>query len=223
MVGGGTPAQVWGYNSQVWMVGGVPPAKSGWCGVPHPGGYPILMGGYPIHGGYSIWGRYPIWGEVSHIWMGGTPSWGEYPSQVLTMGGTQGIPQARSGWGYPGYPPHQHLARVPPILRWGTPTIKTWLGYPQPWDGVPPTIKTWPGYPPPWDGVPPDLGWGTPLRQSSITSTCYGAGGMPLAFTQDFLVSTLVSYFKNYLTNWWIVELFFKYFHGYLNFNFHSH
>ena len=51
------------------------------------------------------------------------------------------------------------------------------------------------GYPPPGlDGVPPlsRTGWGTPSpigRQSSIASTCYTAGGMPLAFTQeDFLV-----------------------------------
>ena len=43
--------------------------------------------------------------------------------------------------------------------------------------------------------VPPSTrtGWGTPpppIRQSSIASTCYAAGGMPLAFTQeDFLVT----------------------------------
>ena len=35
-------------------------------------------------------------------------------------------------------------------------------------------------------GTPPTP---TPIRQSSIASTCYPAGGMPLAFTQeDFLV-----------------------------------
>ena len=41
------------------------------------------------------------------------------------------------------------------------------------------------GYPPPGlDGVPPP-----PIKQSSIVSTCYVAGGVPLAFTQkDFLV-----------------------------------
>ena len=38
--------------------------------------------------------------------------------------------------------------------------------------------------PPGLDGVPPP-----PIRQSSIASTCYVAGSMPLAFTQeDFLV-----------------------------------
>ena len=44
------------------------------------------------------------------------------------------------------------------------------------------------GTPPPpgLDGVHPP-----PIRQSSIASTCYAAGGMPLAFTQeDFLVSS---------------------------------
>ena len=42
-------------------------------------------------------------------------------------------------------------------------------------------------------------GWGTPpppIRQSSIASTCYVAGGMPLAFTQeDLLVIKLISTF----------------------------
>ena len=41
-------------------------------------------------------------------------------------------------------------------------------------------------YPPTWDGVP------HPPRQSSIVSTCYAAGSMPLAFTQeDILVFQL--------------------------------
>ena len=44
-------------------------------------------------------------------------------------------------------------------------------------------------------------GWGylgyPPIRQNSIASTCYPAGGMPLAFTQeDFLVITLLSFPK---------------------------
>ena len=48
------------------------------------------------------------------------------------------------------------------------------------------------GYP----GIPPrpgldDRGTPPPIRQSSIASTCYAAGGVPLAFTQeDFLVLT---------------------------------
>ena len=180
--------------------------------------------------------------------VGGTPSWG-VPQPGLNGGGYPGYPLTRSGWWgvprvpptiktWPGYPPPWD--GVPP-KTWNRvpPTIKTWLGYPPPWDWVPPTIKTWPeyplrlGYPPPWDGVPPKiwnrvpphhqdltgvpptLGWGTPhhqdltrvspqagvpptlgwgthpplTRQSSIARTCYAAGGMSLAFTQeDFLV-----------------------------------
>ena len=40
------------------------------------------------------------------------------------------------------------------------------------------------GYPSGWMGIPPP----PPGRQSSTASTCYTAGGMPLAFTQDILV-----------------------------------
>ena len=65
--------------------------------------------------------------------------------------------------------------------------------------GVPPV--SWMGYPS--QRVPPLAGWGTPGRvsptgvppsrgtphQTSTACTCYAAGGMPLAFTQeDFLV-----------------------------------
>ena len=54
--------------------------------------------------------------------------------------------------------------------------------YPQTWDGVPPPSRPGQGTPQTWDGV-------LPPRQSNIASTCYSAGGMPLAFTQeDFLV-----------------------------------
>ena len=69
-------------------------------------------------------------------------------------------------------------------------------GYPyQDWMGVPP-LRLDGGTPPPnLDWVPPiRAGWGyppppLPRRQSSRASTCYAAGGMPLAFTQeDFLV-----------------------------------
>ena len=46
-------------------------------------------------------------------------------------------------------------------------------------DWMPPPHRDWMGYPP-----PPPIG-----RQSSIASTCYAEGSMPLAFTQeDFLV-----------------------------------
>ena len=53
--------------------------------------------------------------------------------------------------------------------------------------GYPPMDLGW-GTPRTWDRVPPpDLGPGTP--PPGIASTCYAAGGMPLAFTpEDFLV-----------------------------------
>ena len=43
-----------------------------------------------------------------------------------------------------------------------------------------------------WDRVPPGPGTGYPPGQSSTASTCYAEGGVPLAFTQeDFLVSII--------------------------------
>ena len=78
-----------------------------------------------------------------------------------------------------GTPPHQDWMGVPPIRTgWGYPPVGTGWGTPTCWD---------------WRGVPPlGLDWGTPppiRRQNSRVSTCYAAGGMPLAFTQeDFLV-----------------------------------
>ena len=151
-----------GYPGQVWMVGGYPARSRWWGRVPQPG----LDGrGYPSQV-WMVGGRYP-----SQIWMVGG-----YPGQVWMVGGTWGTtPLARSGWGNPphhdwmGYP--SWLDEVPPTMtEWGTP--HNWMGYPPPWlDGVPP----------PWlDEVPPP---------TNIASTCYTAGGMPRAFTQeDFLV-----------------------------------
>ena len=59
------------------------------------------------------------------------------------------------------------------------------MGYPPAQPGL--DGGGYPGYPQPGlDGVPPNQVW---IRQSSIASTCYAAGGVPLAFTQeDFLV-----------------------------------
>ena len=75
-----------------------------------------------------------------------------------------GIPHPRSRWGG-GYPISG--------LDGGFP-IQDWMGYPPP-------IQCWTGTPPP-----------PSRRQSSIASTCYAAGGMPLAFTQeDFLVFSI--------------------------------
>ena len=114
-----------------------------------------------------------------------------------------------------GYPPEPGMGY--PLTRsgWGTP--QTWDGVPpQTWDWVPPW--TWNQVPPPdqgpgppldlGPGTPPDLGLGNPLDlglgtpptldlgpgtppPTSTASTCYAAGGVPLAFTQeDFLVQS---------------------------------
>ena len=100
---------------------------------------------------------------------------GTYP--IPGLGG--GVPHPRSGW-------------------WGVPHPRSgWSG------GTPSQVWMVGGYTiPGLDGgggtsrVPPTrTGWGNPppththIRQSSIASTCYAAGSMLLAFTQeDFLV-----------------------------------
>ena len=125
------------------------------------------LGGYPIPG---------LAGGVPHPRSGqrGTPSqvwWGGTPSQVCW-----GVPHPRSGRGVPG---------VPPQTRSGWGSIQTW-------DGVPPST---------WDGVhPPDLGRGTPQTWDvvsplppGIASTCYVAGGMPLAFNLMFKRDLIVT------------------------------
>ena len=168
----------WGYPIQL-MGGGT--LSQVWMGVPHPasGGTPsqVWTGGYPIQ---------PMGGTPSQVWMGWPhPADGGYLIPDLAEGyhiQLMGVPYLRSRWGYPisgldrGVPLWPGLDGVPP-----------WPGL----DGVPPSGQDWMGYPPPpqpeLDGVPPH-------RQSSIVSTCYVAGGMPLAFTQqDFLVSSSVS------------------------------
>ena len=148
--------------------------------------------GYPVPG---LGGG----GTLSQIWWGGGT-----PSQVWMVGGTKCT--ARPG-----------LDGVPPTIMTGWGTLPLWL------DGYPPTMTgwvtplhhhDWMGYPSPWlDGVPP-------IRQSNITSTCYAAGSMPLAFTQeDFVV---LYYFQldascnfgirfpllswSHFFSWWLVE-----------------
>ena len=71
---------------------------------------------------------------------------------------------------------------VPAIQIWeGVPLIQTWEG------GAPPLFR-------PRMGVPlvqvksQDGGGGVPPSGQSIACTCCAVGGMPLAFTQDFLV-----------------------------------
>ena len=119
-----------------------------------------------------------VGGTPSQVWVGGCPIsglggghdilglGGGYPISGLGGGypisDLVGVPQPRSGWwGVPGVP----------LTRSG------WWGY----VGYPPTRSGWWG-----EGT-----WGTPptIRQSSIASTCYSEGGVPLVFTQeDFLV-----------------------------------
>ena len=119
---------------------------------------------------------------------------GGTPSQVWT----RGVPHPRSGQA----PPQ-------PDLEWGTPPPRLGMGYPpRHRTGVPPSDLGWgippgheTGYPPgPEMGYPPGHGTGYPPRQISIASTCYTAGGMPLAFTQeDFLVKIIFTVIIDYL------------------------
>ena len=184
-------------------MGGVPHPRSGWGGVlPYPRSG---LGGVGVP-------RIPLqqvarsgWCEVPRVppprsgWWWGYPR--VHPRQVGMVGGTWGTPQP--GGRYLGYPSGQVWMMGG---TWGTPWPGldgggTWhtpsqvgvSGYPpgQVWMGggtwgTPSARSGWyPGYPPPGlDGVPP-----TPIRQSSIARTCYLAGSMPFAFTQeDFLV-----------------------------------
>ena len=137
-------------------------------------------------------------GTPSQVWVGG------YPTPGLGRGYLEYPPLTRSGWGTP-----LDLGWGTP----GTGSPQTWDRYPSPLDLGPGTPQTWDGVPP-HDRVPPDLGSGTPpdlgpgtpptwhwvppktwdwvpppdqvrIRQSSTASTCYAAGGVPLAFTQE--------------------------------------
>ena len=115
---------------------------------------------------------------------GGTPSQlVGTPSQVWMVGGNWNTPRTRYGWGgYLEYPPDQVWMGYPPNLVWmvegtqGTPPTRSGWSTPPTWSG-------WWGYP----GYPLDQVW---IRQSSIASTCYAAGSVPLAFTQEDLLVT---------------------------------
>ena len=108
------------------------------------------------------------WGYPSQIYVGGTPSqvWvGGVPCPWSGQGGYP-IPGLALGYTIP------CLAGRYPISGQGYPTDQVWMGVPM----VPPIPRPEMGYPP-------------PITQSSIASTCYVEGGVPLAFTQeDFLV-----------------------------------
>ena len=198
------------------LVGGypIPGPGAGGGDVPHPaeGGIPNPRSGqwevpHPADGG----------GTPSQVWMGGPiPGLdGSVPHPV-----DQGVPHPRSGWGVPksswlGTPSQVWTGGHHPRSEWGC-TPSSWPGgtSSQVWMGVTPS-QVWMGR---YAGLTllartglgtlPDLGWGTPpwpgldglpppppFRQSSIASTSYAAGGMPLAFTQeDFLVVNMRSW-----------------------------
>ena len=111
-------------------------------------------------------------GEVPHsqVWMGGTPF----------RGLAWGVPHLRSGWGVP-----TSQVRTEGYPHPGVPSRQDWMGYPPAPSktmGYPFPIQDWMGY-----SLPP-----LSRNQSSIASTCYTAGSIPLAFTQeDFLVSRI--------------------------------
>ena len=112
-----------------------------------------------------------------------------------------------------GVPPSQDRTGIPPLRGqdWGIPLTGTRVPPPEGQDRVPLSqdrtgVPTHPpsqdrtgahlwlglGTPPP----PPSQDWRVPppLRQNSRASTCYAAGGMPLAVTQeDYLVRSKVS------------------------------
>ena len=152
-------------------------------GVPH-----LRSGGYPISGQGGTLARSRGVPQPG-LDVGGTPS---------QVGGTP----ARSRWGTPqtwdGVPPVPGMG-YPPDLGWGTPLD---LGCGTPPDlgwGTPPDIRWGTPLDLRW-GTPLDLRWGTPPRQISIASTCYAAGGMPLAFTQeDFIVPILFQKREGYI------------------------
>ena len=156
---------VGGTPSQVWMLGGTPGLDGG--GLPQVW---MVGRGYPRSG---FWGVPQVWilgGTKGTLWPGldggGVP-------QVWMVGRYLGYPpqQGLDGGGYPGYPPARSgWCWVPQVWMVGVP----------PWPGL--DGGGYPGYP----HIPPTI------RQNSIVSTCYPAGGMPLAFTQeDFLVVCL--------------------------------
>ena len=126
----------------------------------------------------------------------------------------RGVPCPRSGWGVPhprlrqgvAHPRSRQVGTPSQVQMGGTPS-QVWTGrYPIPGlDGG--THSADGGYPHPrsgqipqgtpphprLDGIPPPskTGWGTPSHPPiSKASTCYAAGGVPIAFTQeDFLVT----------------------------------
>ena len=86
--------------------------------------------------------------------------------------------------------PSQVQVGVYLVPGWGGYPVPGRGGEPHPRSGGVPHPRSGGRYPIPGPGGYPIPGPGTPPRQSSTASTCYVAGGVPLAFTQgDFLVS----------------------------------
>ena len=131
---------------------------------------PHLQGGYPLPGQDGGGGGTPFPGLDRE----GTP----------LPGLDGGVPHPRSGRGV--LPSQVRMGRGISRTGWSTLTGTGWRTSHPGLDGSTPC----PGL----DGIPPSRsGWGTappPIRrQSSIVSTYYMAGGMPLAFMrEDFLV-----------------------------------
>ena len=121
---------------------------------------------------------------------------GGYPIQLMG-----GVPHSQSRWrggtpsSWPGGTPFPGLDGGYP-LPGGTPPGK----------GVPPSA----GLPPLGRGYPSPPTGGTSPHQTSTVCTCYAAGGVPLAFTQeDFLVDiwklfTLKTPFNHFLASGYI-------------------
>ena len=152
-------------------------------GTPFPGldqGYPIqLTGGIPFPG---------LDGGTQSNWWGGTSFLGldrGYPIQL--MGGYT-LPRSRWGYPFPGLDQGYPLPRLyPPPADGGTP-------FPgldaTPSRGTPPA-QVPPAGVPASRGVPPGRGY-PHHHQTSTACTCYAAGGVPLAFTEEeFLVQEL--------------------------------
>ena len=101
-----------------------------------------------------------------------TLAWGGYP--VPGLGG--------------GYTPFQvWVGGTSSHVWWGVPHPRSGWGVLYSADGwYPIQDQTRRGYP------PSKTGWGTP--PISKASTCYAAGGVPLAFTQDFLVIIILCF-----------------------------
>ena len=133
------------------------------------------------------WGRYYFHRCLSIHTCGGYPSPRIFQSLVPGPFQGGGTPVLAKGRGY--FLPQlgQDRDTPQPGQDWGTPLGRTGLGH------LPPA-RTWLGYLPSQDITGYPLGQDRtevpppPPRQNSRANTCYAAGGMPLAFTQeDFL------------------------------------